>query len=169
MAHPLESIIRNTDKFVIIGDSSEKRFPAMSYHSYSKVGKRFYCLDLGGLQQSRGFTKGGKVYTSVEELPEDRSDLAIIWVKPRSAANAVEVAHKAGAKRIWFNFKTGHPSAVNRARELGMEVVEIGRCPVLYMDDMVPACRVHTLATKLSGAYKRPPQTDAHAKRREMI
>ncbi|HJL19983.1 MAG TPA: CoA-binding protein [Sandaracinaceae bacterium LLY-WYZ-13_1] len=169
MSHPLETVIRRAEPFLLVGDSSQGRFPAQSFHNYAKTNKRFYCLDLGGLTESRGGTKGRKVYTSVEELPDDRSDLAIVWVKPRSAARAVEVAHEAGAKRVWFSFQTGHRDAVARARELGMEVVEIGRCPVHYMAEQVPACRAHTTMLKLAGAYRKPPQTDPDAKRRELF
>jgi hypothetical protein len=166
--HQLEKTIREAEGFVLIGDSSENRFPGYSYNAYTKIGKSFYCLDLGGLTESRGPTKGGKVFTSVEELPDDRSDLAIIWVKPRSAARAVKVAHEAGCKRVWFSFQTGHRDAVARARELGMEVVEIGRCPVYYLDEKPGACAMHTFIVRMTGAYKLPPQIDSEAKRREL-
>ncbi len=46
MTHPLENIIRDAEGFVLIGDSSKDRFPAMSFHSYTKTAKRFFCLDL---------------------------------------------------------------------------------------------------------------------------
>jgi len=169
MAHPLEDLIRSADGFLLIGDSSEDRFPGFSYHAYTNAGKRFYCLDLGGLTESRGPTKGGTVYTSIEQLPAERDDLAVIWVKPSSATGAVEVAHRAGCRRVWFSFGTGHLNAVARARELGMEVVEIGRCPVYYLDRKQVPCRMHTLMVKASGLYGRPPQTDSDAKRREML
>lgn len=168
MSHPLEDVIRNADRFVLIGDSSQGRFPATSFHCYSQVKKPFYCLDLGGLRESRGKSPGLKVYPDVASLPEDRGDLAVIWVKPRSASNAVDAAHEAGCKRVWFSFQTGHRDAVSRARELDMEVVEIGRCPVHYLADQLPSCRGHTMLLKLTGSYKRPPQTDPDAKRREM-
>lgn len=168
MAHPLETVIRNADGFVLIGDSSEDRFPAFSYHAYTTTGKRFYCIDLGGLPASRGATKGGKVYHQVSELPEDHDDLAIIWVKPHSASRAVDVAHEAGCKRVWFSFQTGHRDAVAHARELGMEVVEIGRCPIFYLADKPAACKGHTLMVKATGAYRRPPQTESDRKRREL-
>lgn len=168
MAHPLETVIRNAQPFLVIGDSSQERFPAQSFHNYTKTGTRFYCLDLGGLKESRGGSAGRKVYGSVKELPDDRSDLAIIWVKPRAAAAAVDVAHEAGAKRVWFSFQTGHRDAVARAKEHGMEVVEIGRCPVHYLDDQIAACRAHTTLLKISGSYDKPPQLDPDAKRREL-
>jgi hypothetical protein len=166
--HPLETVIRGAEGFVLIGDSSEDRFPGFSYHAYTTTGKKFYCLDLGGLPVSRGPTKGGKVYHSVAELPADHDDLAIIWVKPRSARRAVEVAHEAGCRRVWFSFQTGHAEAVARARELGMEVVEIGRCPVYYLEDKPMVCKAHTLFVRGSGTYGRPPQIDPQKKRREI-
>ena len=166
--HQLEKTIRDADGLVLIGDSSEDRFPGYSYNAYTQIGKPFYCLDLGGLTESRGPTVGGKVYTSVNELPEDRNDLAIIWVTPRSAHRAVEVAHSAGCKRVWFSFGSGHRDAVARARELGIEVVEIGRCPVYYLADKPKACAAHTALVKATGTYRRPPQLDSNAKRREL-
>ena len=168
MMHPLEEIIRNADGFLVIGDSSADRFPAQSFHSYTKVGKRFYCLDLGGLTESRGASAGHRVYSRVEDLPVERDDLAVIWVKPGRAFEAVEHAHAAGCKRVWFSFQAGHKDAVARARELEMDVVEIGRCPVYYMDEMAPACRAHVLLVKASGSYRKPPQLDAAARRREL-
>ncbi len=50
-----------------------------------------------------------------------------------------------------------------------MEVVEIGRCPLYYMDQKIVACKAHTVMVKVTGAYGLPPQTDANAKHREMI
>jgi hypothetical protein len=168
MAHPLEEVMRDPRPFVLIGDSSQDRFPATSYHAYTRIGRPFYCLDLGGMTESRGPTTGGKVYPKVADLPADRSDLAIIWVKPRSAARAVDVAHEAGCKRVWFSFETGHRDAVARARELGMEVVEIGRCPVYYSGPKNAMCAAHMLWVKASGTYGLPPQTDPDSKHREL-
>lgn len=169
MSHSLERVIREADGFLLIGDSSEDRFPAYSYHAYTTVAKRFYCLDLGGLSQSRGPTKGGKVYDSVDTLPPDRGDLAIIWVKPGTSKRAVDIAHQAGCKRVWFSFHTAHREAVARAEELGMEVVEVGRCPVYYLDDKPAACKAHSWIVKLSGTYDRAPQAKVDRKLRVMM
>ena len=51
-----------------------------------------------------------------------------------------------------------------------MEVVEIGRCPVYYLRaDGVPGpCKAHALITRLTGTWKRPPQLEPEAKRREL-
>lgn len=167
--HPLESIINAPEPLVLIGNSVEDRFPAYSYDAYTRIGKKFYCIDMGGLPVSRGKTSGGKVYHSVSELPDDRGDLAVIWVHPKSAVSAVDLAHEAGCRRVWFSFGTGHRDAVMRAEELGMEVVEIGRCPVLYLSDKRPECKVHEVATKLTGLYRQAPRTTPEGKRREMF
>jgi predicted CoA-binding protein len=169
MAHPLEAVINEADGFIIIGDSSQERFPALSYAAYVHAKKRFYCLDLGGLTESRGPVKGGKVYAKAEEIPADHGDLAIVWVKPSGSKAAVDVAHGLGCRKVWFSFKTAHPDAVARARELGMEVVEVGRCPVYYLSDKPGACKAHTAMVKLSGLYRRPPEHEADAGRREIL
>ncbi len=169
MAHPLEDVINNARNMVLIGDSSEGRFPGFSYNAYTKANKPFYCLDLGGLTESRGPTKGGKVYTSAADLPEDRGDLALIWVKPGTSVKAVEAAHEAGCKRVWFSFKTAHRDAVAKAREYDMEVVEVGRCAIYYLDDQPFGCKMHTLMIKASGLYGKPQSTEADPKRREML
>ena len=159
------------DGFVLIGNSADGHFPASSYHAYTTIGKRFYCLDLGGLTASRGGTKGGPVYPSVEALPKEHSDLAVLWVHPHQSAKAVEVAHSAGCKRVWFSFQTGHREGVAKAKELGMQVVEIGRCPVYFIEnDKLPmACKVHLAVVKLSGTQAKPPQLDPDASRRELL
>ncbi len=169
MAHPLEEVIRGSEGFVLIGDSSAEFFPAQSFHAYTVAGKRFYGIDLGGLEVSRGKTSGVPLYT-VATLPEDRDDLAVIWVKPGRAKEAVDVAREAGCKRVWFSFHCGHRDAVAHARESGMEVVEIGRCPVYYLPlgDIPSVCAWHARMTKLTGTYGKPPQTDEDAKRREL-
>lgn len=170
MSHPLEDVMKSADGFLLIGESNSGRFPGYSYHQYTQAGRRFYCLDLDGLPASRGPTKGGKVYHAVSELPADRGDLAILWTLPRTARRAVEIAHEAGCKRVWFSFKSGHRDGVARARELGMEVVEIGRCPIYYMEGKTgAACKAHTAFVKLTGAYGKPPQTDGEAKHRELL
>ena len=157
--HPLQKVMRDADGFLLIGDSSQDRFPGFSYHAYTVTAKRFYCLDLGGLTESRGPTKGGKVYTKLEDLPkDDLGALAIVWVKPKRAKEAVELAHQAGCSRVWFSFHTGHPDAIERARDLGLEVVEVGRCPVYYLEGAPMACRAHAGLTRLSGTRSRPPQ-----------
>ena len=166
--HALEKVMKEADGFLLIGDSAADRFPALSYNAFTKEGKRFYCLDMGGLTESRGPLEGGKVYTSIEELPADRDDLAVIWVQPRSAVHAVDLAHEAGCRRVWFSFLTGHRDAVGRARSLEMEVVEIGRCPVYYLEGRPAGCAAHTLMTRVTGTWGRPPQLDPDAKRREL-
>lgn len=169
MTHPLARVIADADGFVLIGDSSQDRFPAFSYHAYTTAKKRFYCLDMGGLAESRGPTKGGKVYRSVQELPDDRDDLAIVWVKPSRATEAVELAHEAGCTRVWFSFHTGHPDAIERAKALGMEVIEVGRCPIYYLEGAPLACKLHAGIVKLSGTAKRPPQLTLDKDQRIMV
>ena len=168
--HPLEQAM-SEDGFVLIGDSSDGHFPATSFHVYTLAGKRFYCLDLGGLRESRGSSAGLPVYPTAAELPGEHSDLALIWVGRATTRRAVEVAHEAGCRRVWFSFLTTEPGAVARARELGLEIVELGRCPVAYLQrEQVPTgCRIHMGSMKLTGTWQKPPQIDAGVRRRELV
>jgi hypothetical protein len=167
--HALEVVMEQSDGFVLIGDSREGRFPAMSYHCYTRARKPFHCLDLGGLTRSRGPTRGGIVYTRAADLPEPRGDLAIVWVRPASGQRAIRAAHEARCTRVWFSFGTARVDAVRLARELGMEIVELGRCPVHYLARQTPVCRIHTALLMLTGTYARPPQLDPSARRRELL
>jgi len=170
MNHPLARVIRETAPFLLVGDSDSDRFPAVSYHCYMQGDRPFFCLDLGGLSESRGFTKGGPVMRSLDELPEDwGGDLAIVWVHPFRAAEVVRMVAGVGCSRVWFSFQTVSDEAVQTARQLGVEVVEAGRCPVFYMAEQAAwPCKVHTLVARLSGTRALPPQTDARAGRREL-
>jgi hypothetical protein len=48
-------------------------------------------------------------------------------------------------------------------------VIEIGRCPILSLDDKPAPCKAHALLAKATGLYPRPPHTDPNAKRREQF
>ncbi len=171
MSHPLVEIMAAAKSLLLIGDSDSDRFPAMSYHCYRTEGRDFHCLDLGSLAESRGFTKGGPVLHSLAELPQGWTpDLAVVWLHPYRAAEGVNLAADAGARRIWFSFHTVSEEALAVCKERGVEVVEAGRCPVFYLNQQVSLpCRMHTMMTRLSGAWALPPQTDAAASRRELI
>ncbi len=168
MRHPFEHVLREAEGFLLIGDSSKDRFPGYSYDAYTRAGKRFYCLDLGGLTESRGPTSGGKVYTAIDELPPERGELAIVWTHPHDSKRAVDLAKQAGYTQIWFSFGAGHRDAVARAREIGLTVLEVGRCPVFYLPKKPAACAAHTALVKLTGTYRKAPQLDATSKRREI-
>jgi hypothetical protein len=167
----LADLINRPEPFLLIGDSSSNRFPGMSFHCYSQAGRSFYCVDLGGLDTSRGYTSGQPVLNTIDELPEDwNGDLAIIWVLPVMAAECTRMAAEAGCTKVWYSFQTVSAEALSVAEELGVEVVEAGRCPVYFMEGPKPIpCRVHTAAVRLTGTLGLPSQTSLTGKRRELI
>lgn len=166
--HPLETVLAEAGHLLLIGDSSKDRFPGYSFNAYTKAGRPFSCLDLGGLTESRGPTSGVRVYTAVDELPEGIGNLAIIWVTASRCVDAVDAAKAAGCTKVWFSFKTATQAGIDRARGHGLEVVEIGRCPVYYANPTTAACRAHTLAVRLTGTRGKPPQTELVARQREL-
>jgi len=162
--------MRASSPLLLIGDSDSDRFPAMSYHCYMQGDRPFFCLDLGSLSVSRGFTKGGPVMSSLDELPDNwGGELAVVWVHPYRAAECVRLAASVGCTKVWFSFQTVSEEAVEVAAKLGLEVVEAGRCPVFYLENpSALPCKVHTLMARLMGARALPPQTRAGPGRREL-
>ena len=68
----------------------------------------------------------------------------------------------------WFSFFAAHPDAIARAEDLGMKIVEVGRCPVYYLEDAPIACKCHTALTRLSGTRGRAPATTLDKTKRIM-
>ena len=171
MNQELYDIINSTEEFLLFGDSSSDRFPGMSFHCYTRGHRSFYCIDLGGLEKSRGYTSGERVLGSIAQLPEDWSgSLAIIWVLPILAAECTRLAAEAGCTKLWYSFQTVSAEAIKVADELGLEVVEAGRCPVYFLDGPKPMpCRLHTAAVKFTGTLALPRQVDFTTARRELL
>lgn len=157
-----------TKPVLLIGDSDSDRFPRTSFVCYQKVGKPFHYLDMGRRDLS-DYSKDHPILYSVEELGEWGGDLAIIWVHPITAVKALELAHQAGCKRVWFSFGAGNQVAVDLAGELGVEVLEVGRCPVFFLKERAGPCKVHAWLAQASGLTKLEPQLHAGPDRRELI
>ncbi len=164
----LHDVMAETEPFLLVGDSDSERFPGMSFACYQKVGRAFCYLDLGSRDLSVE-AKGQRIFHSVEELGDWGGDLALIWVHAITAIKALELAHKAGCKRVWFSFGTGNSAAVALAAELGIQVVEVGRCPVLFLKERAGPCRVHGWFANATGLTGLPPQLDAGLSRRELV
>lgn len=166
--HPLRAVMAETTPFLLIGDSDSDRFPRASYACYTKIGKDFRFLDMGRRDLS-AYTQGRAVSHSPEEVQGFGGDLAVVWVHPFSVVKAVEWAHRAGCRRIWFSFGTISVAGLSRAGELGLEVLEAGRCPVYFLTERTGPCRVHGWVVDLLGVPELPPQTHAGEGRRELV
>ncbi|MFT5585321.1 MAG: hypothetical protein ACI9VR_002910 [Cognaticolwellia sp.] len=153
---------------LLIGDSDSDRFPATSFACYQKIGKVFHYLDMGSRDLSAR-SNGQPILHSTDELGDWGGDLALIWVRAFSAVRAVELAHGAGCKRIWFSFGVANPHALKLAEKLEIEVLEVGRCPVLFLSERVGPCRVHGWFADAFGLTQLAPQLHTGPERREFF
>jgi predicted CoA-binding protein len=171
MQNSLAAVINTEQPILLVGDSASARFPAMSFDCYMRQGKAVSCVDLGGRTTSRGASAGHAIYPSFDDLPPDwGGELAILWVPPYRAAECTRAVAAVGCTKVWYSFHTVTPEAISTAAELGVEVVEAGRCPVFFLKGPKPLpCRLHTAAARLFGMRSLPPQTDASATRRELL
>lgn len=165
----LRAVMAETKPLLLIGDSDSDRFPRTSFACYQKIGKAFHYLDMGHRDLSK-YAKEHPILYRTEELGEDwGGDLAVIWVHAFSAVKALELAHQAGCSRVWFSFGAGNPDAVALAGELGIEVLEVGRCPVFFLNEQAGPCMVHAWVARTFGLTELGPQLHAGPGRRELI
>lgn len=168
-AHPLAEIMAETAPILLIGDSDSDRFPRASHANYRKAGKAFEFYDLGKRDLTQ-HVDGKPVRRSLSELPEQwGGDLAILWLHPASVPAGLEVAAGAGCKRVWFSFDTGSPGGIALAERLGMQVVEVGRCPVFYMSSRHGPCAIHGGVVQLTGLLDGAPRVAFQKGQRELL
>lgn len=82
---------------------------------------------------------------------------AVLVMTPAAVtAKVCEDAIAIGAKRLWMYRAVGHgavdPTAAQRCRDAGMEVVE-GHCPYMFLEDSPWFHRLHGGLLKLTGKY----------------
>lgn len=164
----LHAVMAETTPVLLIGDSDSDRFPKTSFACYQNIGKAFHYLDMGRRDLS-AHAKGQPILYGAEELGDWGGDLALVWVHPLTAVKAVELCHEAGCKRVWFSFDSANASALERAADLGIQVLEVGRCPVFFLENRTGPCRIHGWVADVVGLTDLEPQLHAGPKRRELI
>jgi predicted CoA-binding protein len=81
--------------------------------------------------------EGAKSYPSVLDVPGP-IDMATIYVAPAVGLRVLDEIAKKGIREVWLNPGADSPEVVDRARELGLElvvacsIVGIGRSPSAY-------------------------------------
>lgn len=152
MTHPLEHVMRSADGFLLIGESSQGRFPAFSYHAYTSVRKRFYCLDLAGLTESRGPTKGGNVYAPrgrvARRLRRPGRDLGSSAHGRGRGRACAQAECSASGSASSLATATPWPGCASSAWRWSRSVA----APSTTSTTKAGVCKAHTLMVKVSGA-----------------
>ena len=117
----------------IIGASANRmKFGNKALRSYSANGYRVFPVHPKATE-----IEGYLAYRSVLEIPVSLDRISI-YVPPETGIGLLEDIAKKGASEVWLNPGSGGPDLVNRARELGLNVIEgcsildIGADPSAY-------------------------------------
>ena len=76
--------------------------------------------------------EGLAAYTSLKDLPEPVDSVSII-TPPHVTETVVEDAHQTGVKNLWMQPGAESPDAVERAEELGLNVIADGSCLLVVL------------------------------------
>lgn len=114
------------ESFVVIGDTSRKNFPKLTYGNLRKAGKTVYPIDLGGKEE----IEGDKAYASVADLPESVQG-AIVEVPSDTVMDPIRQVADAGIQDLWLHMKSDTPEALAFCEEKGIRV-RYGTCAVMY-------------------------------------
>lgn len=82
--------------------------------------------------------EGVRCYGSLDELPVSELDRISVYVPPEVGMKLLPEIQKAGAKEVWFNPGSESPELLEKAREMGINViqacsiVDVGRMPAEF-------------------------------------
>jgi predicted CoA-binding protein len=131
------------DRFLLVGDSSNKRFPAITENYLRESGRSFVAVDLAGFGQGR--------LSSLDEVPEG-TKAAIVEVDKEQTTPLVSDLLNRGYRNIWLHQGTETEGAVRAAREKGAEI-HTGGCAVMYLAPTRSGHVLHRIIWKLIGKY----------------
>ena len=96
--------------YAIVGDSSRRKFPLITYRALKKAGKTVYAVDPGN-----GEIEGDKAYPDLKYLPGAPDGIVLEVPKDRDR-RWVRAAVEAGIKNVWIHQQTETPEALAAAR-----------------------------------------------------
>ncbi|RMF07654.1 MAG: CoA-binding protein, partial [Candidatus Neomarinimicrobiota bacterium] len=114
------------DRYAVVGHSSKRRFPLLTYTGLKQRGKTVFPVDPEADQ-----IDGDPACRDLASLPE-RVDGVVIETPPEESAGWVRQAADAGISRVWIHQRCDTAEARTLAREKGLELWT-GTCAVMYL------------------------------------
>lgn len=135
------------ERFAMVGDSSARPFPKLTYANLKGLGKEVYAVDLSGAEQVEGDTN----HPALDQLPGPVEGV-IIELPKEKTAGVVEAAAALGVKDIWIHMGCETPEALALCQENGIRV-RTGTCAVMYTKQGFSYHSIHKWIMKMSGKY----------------
>ena len=136
----------NAKRFAVVGHTSAKPFPILSYRALKNTGRRAMAID-----SSVGSIDGDPAYPDLGSLPEP-ADAVIIEVPKEETAHWVQHAADAQIKDVWVHMSHETPEAIAIAARHGINL-RTGTCAVMYLSQGFSYHSIHKLIAKLAGRY----------------
>jgi len=109
--------------FAVAGASTDRsKYGNKVLRSYQQAGRTVY-----GIHPRERSIEGVPSFARLVELPEKIDGLSIV-TPPAVTEKLVEEAAAAGVKRLWMQPGAESTAAIERARELGLDVIAGGPC-----------------------------------------
>jgi len=145
MASDFEMFWEN-DSFAVVGHSTDKPFPVLTYRGLQQLGKTVFAVDptIEEIDGERTFPEFGY-------LPR-RVDAVVLEVPKKETRDWVDRAARAGIRNVWIHMGTETPEALALASERGLNV-RSGTCAVMYVTPRFTYHSLHRWAMKLAGRY----------------
>jgi predicted CoA-binding protein len=134
------------DRYAVVGRSSRRAFPRLTYGALKSRGKTVYAVD-----PEAKTIEGDPAYADLASLP-DKVDAVVVEVPREDTEAWVDQVVKAGIKDLWLHMNTDTPAAVALAKEHGIRV-RTGTCAVMYVSRGFSFHAIHGFVNKLLGKY----------------
>lgn len=132
--------------FAVVGNSSKKKFPLITYKKLKEQGKTVFPVD-----PVVASIDGDEVFPDLESLPEAVE--AVVLEVPRDETELwVSRAADAGIPDIWIHQKCDTPAALSLAREKHLKLFH-GTCAVMYLSRGFSPHAFHGWINRRLGKY----------------
>lgn len=136
----------NHGTFAVIGHSTTRPFPVLTYGKLKKLGKKVFPIDT-----TTSTILGDRTYPDIASLPEKVDAVVLEVLRPEAKAWVQQVAD-AGIKDLWFHMSSDTPEALAIAKEHGINA-RTGTCAVMYVTPGFSFHSIHKWIQKIRHAY----------------
>jgi predicted CoA-binding protein len=113
------TLLSDTDTIIAVVGATDSpgKYGGVAYRFLKGRGYRVFAINPG-----QGTVDGDPAYPDLGSLP-DRPDIINLVVPARVGSRVVDEAAELGYRSVWFQPGADDPQVVDKARELGMDVV----------------------------------------------
>ena len=134
------------DSFAVVGHSTKKNFPVLTYRGLKALGKTVYPVD-----PSAAEIDGDPTYPDLGSLP-DATEALVLELPRDETLDWVAGAADAGIRDVWIHMNTETRQALELADEMKLNA-RSGHCAVMYLTHGLSYHSLHKWGTKLTGDY----------------